>query len=329
MNFDSRKERKQSNKQKAEAQFDCNAAPVSLKSFFNDLLEPSPAEIDLTQRISGFEEVAPIVLNNPIYPENSEELAPQLLDLADNFLHLSEKLSNEQPKADNHPLDLNEQLVELTTLSMIQDTKQETVNLRIKHKNLSAKRFAFKALQLFSFNHNYGKHFTMDQHELRKLNPDMLIDITEESVQWLMELGNYYKTSFLSNLDFSELDKEDSFLLNNLQNTTHFKALGFSVILKNCNFQQLVNPFVPLGQLNPMFLETGYRNFTFKNVLDYFQIRIFGVDKGLDFQLNYLHLIPYYLRNDKKKKIFTLFEDLDFKMINFDKQKINFSGHMQ
>jgi len=329
MAFHSPKEKRQSNKQKAEMQFDCSAAPVSLKSFFCDLLEPAPDEIDLTQQITGYELTAPFIFDDPVYPENSEDLSPQLLDLADNFLHLSEKLSNEQPNVTNHPNDLNEQLVELTTLSMIQDVKKETVNLRIKHKNLSAKRFAFKALQLFSFNMNYGKHFTMDPFELRKLNPDMLIDTTEESVQWLMELGNYYKNSFLTDLGFTDEHKEDYFLLNSLQNTTHFKALGFSVILKNSDFQLLTNPFVPLGQLNPMFAETGYKEFVFKDILNYFQIRIFGVDKGLDFQLNYLHLIPYYLRNDKKKKIFTLFEDLDFKSIKFRKDVVNTSFTMQ
>lgn len=329
MNFEQRPKKRMSNKQKAESQFDSSAAPVSLKSFFCDLLEATPDAIDSTQQITGFEDVAPFIAVEQEYPDNSEELAPQLLDLADNFLELSEKLSNPIPESTNQPTELNKQLVELTTMSIVQDVKPETLQIRVQTKNLSAKRFAFKALQLFSFNLNYGKHFTMDPFELRNMNPDMIIDNTDDSVKWLKELGNYYKTSFLNDLGFTDQQKDDEFLINNLQNTSHFKALGFSIILKNSNIHQLTNPFVPLDQLNEQLKDTGYQHFCFKDVLNYFRIKMFGVDKGLDFQLNYLHLIPYYLRKDAKKKIFNLFEDLDFKSIYFDKNKINQSNQMQ
>jgi len=317
MSFDTSSKKKRSNKAKAEFEFDSSAAPVSLKSFFSDLLAPAPDQIDTTQELTGFEDHAPMIPMQMEYPSNSVELSPQLLELADNFLELSEKLSDEIPTTDQPPSDLNKQIVELTTMSMINDTPKETISLRVKTKNLSAKRFSFKALQLFSFNENYGKHFTMDSHELRKINSDMLIDTSAESVTWLNELGNYYKNSFLSDLGFANQQKEDQFLLNNLQNTTHFRALGFSVILKNCTLHHLVNPFIPLGEFDTFVKDTGYHNFNFIKILDYFGLKMFGLHKGLDFQLNYLHLIPYYIKRDSKKKIFTLFEDLDFKSVFF------------
>lgn len=309
----SRKNRK-STKQLAESQFNFSAKPISLRTFVHDAMDLAPDEPDLTMPITGNEEFAPMSFEPPIYPSNAEELAVEILDVAENFLKITDKAEIEviNVPSSNDINNVVEQVAVLTTASLMKNVDKNFQKVRIKTKKLTAKRFAFKALQLFSFNENYAKHFTMNVNELRNINTDMLIDDSHESVEWLKMLGSHYYDKYVTMLPQNIEPADELSLLNLLpkSNPLH-KAIGFSVILKNCVLESLSQPLLSLSAIYQDLKNSPYEYYSFSTILDYFQIRLFGFNDGLSFQLNYLSLIPYYLKKSKDKQVYSLFSELD------------------
>jgi hypothetical protein len=311
--------KRRSNKQKAEAQFDVSAAPVSLQHFFHDVMDITVDEPDLTVPLTGTENQAPMTYEPNFYPSNCDELAPQILDTANNFLEFAEKIENDvlPDPVTNEVETITQQVAEIQVAKLMTDLKPVDRTLRMKVKRLTAKRLAFKSLQMFSFNDIYDKHFSMDKLKLRSVNTDMLIDVSDESVEWLNCLGTKYQTMYLkqSGIEYSS----DQQIMETLDpSDSHFRALGFSTILKNVDLNLLNQRNIYLDKHFEALKHTGYKEFTLDFILNYFGIKIFGIDAN-DYQLNYLHLIPYYLQSNKKKKIFSLFADLDLKKDLFNK----------
>lgn len=304
--------KRRSNKQKAEAQFDFNAAPVTLQHYFLDAMEISVDEPDLTVPLTGTEEIAPMKVETKVYPSNHDELAPQILDIADDFLEFAEKIENDVPTDPprNQTKIITQQIAQIQVAKMMKDLNPDDRNMRITTKRLTAKRLAFGSLQMFSFNDNYDKHFTMDKLKLRSINTDMLIDVSNESVKWLNNLGLRYQSMYLQHLGISIHNDEQ--IIRSLDPThSHFRALGFSTLLKHIDYNILDHNDKRLEEFFEFLKDRGYHNVTLRHILRYFGIKILGIDNELDYQLNYLHLIPYYLQSTKKKKIFGLFADLD------------------
>lgn len=314
-----RSRKRSSNKQKAEMQFDTTAKPIKLEVFFKDMLELAPDIPDSDIEIDGSEDVAPMIFQPNIYPSNSDELAVDILETANNYLEMEEQLVVATTNISSTSMieEINNQMTKIQTVSLTADVDQHSLNVRHEAPKLTAKRFSVKALQMFSFNENYKKHFNINVDKLRALNTDCLIDQTEDSVLWLNRLGTKFKEIYLNLLEkqgFDPFPSDDLSILNEL-NPEHpfFRALGFSIILKNLDVTYLSNIHLPLNAINSVFNDTNFRFLSMRTIFDYFQLKMFGHEPELNFQLNYLDLIPYYLKKNKKKMIYSLFTDLDFK----------------
>jgi len=304
--------RRKNNKQKAEAQFDMNAAPVSLQHFFHDVMDITLDEPDLSVPLTGTETHAPMTYEENFYPSNCDELAPQILETANNFLEFAEKIENDvlPVPVTNQVETINQQVAQIQVAKMMTDLKPDDRNMRIKVKRLTAKRLAFKSLQMFSFNDNYDKHFTMEKLKLRSVNTDMLIDKSDESIDWLNNIGTKYQQRYMQHLGL-QLPNDEQIIDFLDPSHSHFRALGFSTILRNVDLNLLLHCHDHLDKHFENLKNTGYKDFTLLDILNYFGIRILGTDHLNDYQLNYLHLIPYYLESNKKKKVFSLFTDLN------------------
>lgn len=319
-----RKQKKKTNKEKAEFQFDSSAAPMSLKTFIHDVLDVEVDVVDTTVEINGFEDQFPMIQEPNIYPSNYDELAPEVLETANNFLEIVEPVEMPIIHTLNSP-DVIENITKsmntLKTVEILSDIDPETMKIRNESPILTAKRLAVKALQLFSFNENYRKHFTMDPIRLRSLNVDMIVDNSIESISWLNQLGTLYSDKIITKIktvdnSFDSTMTDDQ-IISNMQPSQYFRALGFSLILKHSKLHLLSESSKPIGQLDQFLMNSGYHEFTFDFILKYFGIVLLGSIPGLDFQLTGLQLIPYYLRKDKEKKVYKLFEDLGLKNGNF------------
>jgi hypothetical protein len=311
-----RKSRRNRNKENAEFQFDVTAKPVKLEVFFKDMLEVQPDLPDDDAELTGHEEVAPMTFQPNLYPPNSESLAVEVLEAANNVLEINE---NEELSLNTNTTelinDINKQMVKIKTVSLTTGVDAESLEIRHQGPTLTAKRFSVKALQLFSFNENYRKHFTFDPKKLRELNTDMLIDQSLESAKWLNYIGEVYQKIYLRMVydDNPSLTlRSDEDILNTLApDNKFFRALGFSTILKHVTVKDLENFHNPLNMLAPFYDGTHYRLISVNHILHYFGMKVFGHDPMLNFQLNYLHLIPYYLKENKKSRIFEIFKSLD------------------
>jgi len=313
--------RRNRNKEKAEAQFDVTAKPIKLEVFFKDMLECTPDLPEITDEIDGNEEFAPMIMEPNIYPSNSIDLSVEILDTANDILEMEKPEVLDLQTNSQQAIDLiNSEMKKLKSASLITGVDHQHVSLRNSAPVLTAKRFSIKSLQLFSFSEHYSKHFTYDRAKLRELNTDMLIDETDESRNWLNMLGRKYQKVYTDDLFPFEDPPSDEMLLRTLQpGNKFFRALGYATILKQLGPNSLLNIDQPLSMLNPFILETAYYNVSVHAVLDYFGIKMFGHDPLLTFQLNYLHLIPYYIKVNKKQKIFSIFEYLDKKGNFFNK----------
>jgi hypothetical protein len=316
-----RKCRRNRNKERAEAQFDTTARPIKLEVFFKDMLECTPDVPDTSVELDGNEEFAPMIMEPNIYPSNALDLSVEILDTANDIIEMEKPEVLDLQTNSQQAIDLiNSEMKKLKTASLITGVDQQHVSIRNSAPILTAKRFSIKSLQLFSFSEHYSKHFTYDRVKLRELNTDMLIDETDESRNWLNMLGRKYQKVYLDEVSPFEEPPSDEYLLRHLQpGNKFFRALGYATILKQLGPNSLANIDQPLSMLNPFILETAFYNISVHVVLDYFGIKMFGHDPLLNFQLNYLHLIPYYLKVNRKQKIFSIFEYLDKKGNFFNK----------
>jgi hypothetical protein len=331
INYNELKEMKRSsrrsrnrNKEKAEAQFNVTAKPIKLETFFREMIDVEPDLPDTTAEISGLEDVAPMILEPNIYPSNSDELSVEVLETANDLLEMQNSSEIQlQTNSSDMLSNINTEMKKLKTVTLLTGVDEHHVSIRNEGPNLTAKRFSFKALQLFSFNENYAKHFTMEKTELRNINTDMLIDESIESVKWLRKLGGKYQSIYQQMMDnenyFQTFLSDEDILENLLPDSKFHRVLGFSTILKHVNLEMMSNIYQPIGNFLPGIQHCSYSMYSLKFILDYYGIRVFGHDKVLNFQLNYLHLIPYYLKSTKKQKIFDLFEYLDPKVNLFNK----------
>lgn len=304
------RKKKERNKQKAESQFNFSAAPIKLEVFFQEALEIQPDDIDFQAPIDGNEEYAPMTCEPNVYPSNADELAVGILEVSNSYLEIveSNEQVNSQPET-NVVENIAKQMDHIVVASTMSKVDVQHMKVRNKTPKLTAKRLSVKALQLFSFNKNYDKHFTMDKTKLRNMNTDMIIDHEYESKIWLNMLGTHYSDKIKSELNIFD---DDINLLTNLRATDKYhKILGFSLILKNLGEHSLLDVHSPIHNHVPQTKNTIFENVSLLNILEYYGIMMFGITPELNFQLNYLHLIPYYLKSSKKKIVYDLFEYLD------------------
>jgi hypothetical protein len=303
------------NKEKAEFQFNAFAAPIKLETFFKDIMDCEPNLPDDTIELTGLEECAPMIPEPNVYPTNSDELSLEILDIATDVLDsvdvndMHQKIESRKTK-DQRKREAAQKRMEL----ILSDCNQSSITIRDEGIHLTAKRLSLKALQLFSFNDNFDKHFTMDKQQLRDLNVDMVVDQSFESVLWLRRLGLAYQQHYVNSatVKYPFISTASDYDLMNLPpECTHHRVLAYSTALKLINHSTLLNLFDPIGNHLGFDFDVDIDPISTKTILDFFGIKVFGHDPLLNNQLNYLHLIPYYLRKPEKNKIFQIFESLD------------------
>jgi len=203
-----RRNRRRSNKEKAESQFDSSAPPKTLEKFFSEVIEEKRENVDIElhldiddRLIDGYDEkIESFVELQPFTEEKSLPLiARRQQDLkAMCNVAIAKKLWTATPDSEktqvehlkylrNYNVDLPKSInIAVDHLGKI--TEEEWI-CRIKWNSLTIERFLFRAIISASYNSDFADTYLQikDKDAFQQIDVDSVITTSNDSVQWLRD----------------------------------------------------------------------------------------------------------------------------------------------
>jgi len=206
--FPNRRNRRKSNKEKAESQFDSSAPPKTLEKFFSEVIEEKRENVEIElhldiddRLIDGYDDkIESFMELQPFTEEKIESLSARRgQDLkAMTNIAVAKKLWTATPDSEkvpvehlkylrNYNVDLPKSMnVAIDHLGKITD---EDWICRIKWNSLTIERFLLRAIKSASYNHDFAKQYLQikDLTKFQNMDCGLMITTSNDSVQWLRD----------------------------------------------------------------------------------------------------------------------------------------------